>query len=68
MIDWNGNGRIDPTDIGISIAAETEDEEWADNEMIEEPYAEETTHDRRSHRTHSLRDNIRSFFSRILDR
>ena len=21
MLDWNGNGRIDPVDIGISIAA-----------------------------------------------
>lgn len=21
MLDWNGNGRIDPTDVGISIAA-----------------------------------------------
>jgi len=24
MIDWNGNGRIDPVDIGISIAAQEE--------------------------------------------
>lgn len=30
MIDWNGNGKIDPVDIGISIAAtqsETDDNE-----------------------------------------
>lgn len=31
MIDWNGNGKIDPVDIGISIAAtqsETDDNEY----------------------------------------
>lgn len=22
MLDWNGNGRIDPTDVGVSLAAE----------------------------------------------
>ncbi len=26
MLDWNGNGKIDPIDIGISIAAENETE------------------------------------------
>lgn len=26
MLDWNGNGKIDPVDIGISIAAQTPDE------------------------------------------
>jgi hypothetical protein len=30
FIDWNGNGKIDPVDIGISIVAEHDDEE--DNE------------------------------------
>ena len=24
MLDWNGNGKIDPVDIGISIATEKE--------------------------------------------
>jgi hypothetical protein len=23
MLDWNGNGKIDPTDIGISIGVES---------------------------------------------
>ena len=23
MFDWNGNGKIDPVDVGISIAAQT---------------------------------------------
>lgn len=27
FIDWNGDGKIDPVDIGISIATETDDEE-----------------------------------------
>lgn len=24
MLDWNGNGKIDPVDIGVSIATEKE--------------------------------------------
>lgn len=27
FIDWNGDGKIDPVDIGISIATETDDED-----------------------------------------
>lgn len=27
MLDWNGNGKIDPVDVGISIAAQTQDED-----------------------------------------
>ena len=27
MIDWNGNGKIDPVDVGISIAVEEQAEE-----------------------------------------
>ena len=26
MLDWNGNGKIDPVDIGISVATEKETE------------------------------------------
>lgn len=26
MIDWNGNGRIDPVDIGVSMAALEDDD------------------------------------------
>ena len=33
FVDWNGNGRIDPEDIALSLAmAEEEDEEEADEE------------------------------------
>lgn len=33
MLDWNGNGRIDPTDIGISIAVQSaEDAENAETD------------------------------------
>ena len=31
MLDWNGNGKIDPVDIGISIAAQTPDEFHEEN-------------------------------------
>lgn len=31
MIDWNGNGKIDPTDIGVSIAAEPQEKYEAIN-------------------------------------
>lgn len=33
MIDWNGNGKIDPVDIGISIAMQEQEEN--EEEIIE---------------------------------
>lgn len=32
MIDWDGNGKIDPVDVGIFIAAEEQSEENSDDE------------------------------------
>jgi len=32
LIDWNGNGKIDPSDIAISLAMEEEEAEMEDNE------------------------------------
>ena len=32
LIDWNGNGRIDPKDIAISLAMAEEQEETEDDE------------------------------------
>lgn len=32
FIDWNGNGRIDPADIAISLAMAEEQEEMEDDE------------------------------------
>ena len=40
MIDWNGNGKIDPVDIGISIAAtqsETDDNECGNADAAANP-------------------------------
>ena len=36
LIDWNGNGRIDPTDIAISLAIAEEEEIDEDTEDYEE--------------------------------
>ena len=33
-IDWNGNGKYDPVDVGIDIAREDEYEDYQDNEPI----------------------------------
>ena len=68
MIDWNGNGRIDPTDIGISIAAEGDGEEFSYDEMTEEAEEEKEVRTERSPRLHSSCDMIRGFFSRLLKR
>lgn len=35
MIDWNGNGKIDPVDIGISIAMQEQEEVEDDIEIDE---------------------------------
>ena len=32
MIDWNGNGKIDPTDIAVSIALDSATQEQAELE------------------------------------
>ena len=37
MLDWNGNGKIDPVDIGISVATEKETE--AENPKAEDKKA-----------------------------
>jgi hypothetical protein len=37
LIDWNGNGRIDPSDIGISLAIAEEEELFdGEEELFEE--------------------------------
>ena len=28
LIDWNGNGQIDPSDIAVTLAAAEEKENW----------------------------------------
>ena len=35
FIDWNGDGKIDPVDIGISIATEADDDEESGAPMPE---------------------------------
>ena len=30
-LDWNGNGRIDPSDIALSLAAAAEADSWEDD-------------------------------------
>lgn len=37
LIDWNGNGRIDPADIAISLAIAEEEEIGDDGEDEDEP-------------------------------
>jgi hypothetical protein len=47
MIDWNGNGKIDPVDIGISIAAtqsETDDNEYGNADAAATPPIPKRTH------------------------
>jgi hypothetical protein len=47
MIDWNGNGKIDPVDIGISIAAtqsETDDNECGNADAAMNPPIPKRTH------------------------
>ena len=35
MVDWNGNGRIDPIDIGISVAAQSPNEKYEEETELE---------------------------------
>ena len=35
MLDWNGNGRIDPVDAGISISVESEQETAVEQELLQ---------------------------------
>lgn len=35
FVDWNGNGRIDPEDIAISLAIAEEQEETEDDDDIQ---------------------------------
>ncbi len=42
-MDWNGNGRIDPTDIGITIAAGKKDEPAPAKEPPRRPSGSETS-------------------------
>ncbi len=36
MLDWNGNGKIDPVDIGISVANQKETEKEAEKPKAED--------------------------------
>lgn len=64
MLDWNGNGKIDPVDVGISIAAQTQDEdpeaEFGTEEVKSRPGTEQIGKARRA-------GSITAFFKRVLD-
>ena len=39
MFDWNGNGQIDPVDIGISLYLESDKPEFTEKQAVKKPCA-----------------------------